>query len=178
MICWRTPAWRWIGLLIALVVIAKDQLIKWLIIVQGFNQHNPNFLGWLTQPAERFAHEPIKVTDFFNLVMVWNNGISFGMLQMDQAHMPMILSGMAVVIALGFFVWLWREPTPANGLSVGLIVGGALSNVWDRVRFGAVADFFDFHIAGHHWPAFNIADAAICLGVIIMLVHTLFYSRS
>jgi signal peptidase II len=178
MICWKTPAWRWVALLVAFAVIAKDQLVKWMIIVNGFNEHNPNFFHWLVQPGDQFMHEPIRITGFLNFVMVWNRGVSFGMLQSHAAQMPMILSVMAIVICIGFFVWLWREPTPVNGLCGGLIIGGALGNVWDRWRFGAVADFFDFHIMGYHWPAFNIADSAITIGVVVMLVHTLFYSQS
>lgn len=176
MICWKTPAWRWIALVIAFTVIAKDQLVKWLIIVNGFNEHNPNFFQWLIQPADQFVHEPIRITSFFNLVMVWNRGVSFGMFNSHSPYMPMILSAIAIAIAVGFFIWLWIEPTPVNGLSTGLIIGGALGNVWDRWRFGAVADFFDVHVMGYHWPAFNIADSAITIGVIIMIIHTVFYS--
>ena len=175
MICWKTPVWRWVGILISLIVIAKDQLIKWLIIVSVYHQQNPNFVGWLTQKADRFEQAPREVTSFFNLVMVWNQGVSFGMMRSDSPNMIYILSGVAVAISLGFFVWLWREPLPMHALCTGLITGGALSNVLDRWRFGAVADFFDFHIGRFHWPAFNIADSAITLGVILMLVHVLFF---
>lgn len=175
MICWKTPVWRWVGVLIALIVIAKDQLIKWLVIVRLFQHHNPHFLGWLTQKADRFQEPPHNVTDFFNIVMVWNQGVSFGMLQTSQENMVYILSGTALAIAIGFFIWLWREPLPMHALCVGLITGGALSNVLDRLRFGAVADFFDFHIGEHHWPAFNVADSAIVLGVVLLLIHTVFF---
>jgi signal peptidase II len=175
MICWKTPVWRWIGLLIAAVIIVKDQLIKWFIIVKIFQQHNPNFGAWLHSVDDQFTVAPIKVTSFFNLVMVWNKGVSFGMLQTNHTQMQYILSGVAVAIAIGFFVWLWIEPRPMNALSVGLIMGGALANVMDRLRFGAVADFFDFHIMGRHWPAFNVADAAIVIGVTLMFIHTVFF---
>ncbi len=175
MICWKTPVWRWIGMLISLIVIAKDQLIKWLIIVRVYQQQNPNLLHWLTEKADRFEQAPREVTGFFNMVMVWNQGVSFGMLQQDGTTMVYALSGMALAISLGFFIWLWREPLPMHALCVGLITGGALSNVWDRLRFGAVADFFDFHIGTHHWPAFNVADSAITLGVALMVIHILFF---
>ena len=175
MICWRTPVWRWIGLLIAGLVIIKDQLIKWLIIVHVYQEHNPNFLHWLVQKAPQFEEEARPVTSFFNLVMVWNRGVSFGMLQTNEAQMVYILSAVALLIAAGFFIWLWNDPTPMNALCVGLIMGGALANVMDRLRFGAVADFFDFHVAGYHWPAFNIADAAISVGVVLMIIHTILF---
>lgn len=175
MICWRTPAWRWIGLLIAAIILLKDQLVKWLIITQVFQEHNPNFLQWLTQTAPQFEENARPVTGFFNLVMVWNRGVSFGMLQNNEAQMVYILSAVALLIVVGFFIWLWNDPTPMNALCVGLIIGGALANVLDRIRFGAVADFFDFHINGYHWPAFNVADAAISVGVVLMIVHTVFF---
>ena len=91
--------------------------------------------------------------------------------------MPWLLSGLAlaVVVALGF--WLRRVAHPLVGVALGLIIGGALGNVIDRVRFGAVVDFLDFHALGYHWPAFNVADSAICVGAALLLVDGLLAPR-
>ncbi|MBC7136816.1 MAG: signal peptidase II, partial [Oceanibaculum nanhaiense] len=91
-----------------------------------------------------------------------------------QEWIPWILSLVAIIIAAGLFVWLRRARNPLLAVALGLVIGGALGNVIDRVRFGAVVDFLDFHISGYHWPAFNIADAAISLGVVMILYHELF----
>jgi signal peptidase II len=119
----------------------------------------------------------VAVTPFLNLVVVWNRGVSFGMFASAAALMPWLLSGLAlaVVVALGF--WLRRVAHPLTGVALGLIIGGALGNVIDRVRFGAVVDFLDFHALGYHWPAFNVADSAICVGAALLLVDGLLAPR-
>ena len=99
--------------------------------------------------------ESQSVTSFFNLVLVYNSG---------------------VVLALGISVWLLtmlRHHAQERLLptSLSLILGGAIGNVIDRLRFDAVVDFLDFHLAGYHWPAFNVADSAITVGVVLMLWH-------
>lgn len=136
-----------------LAVILADQLVKWLML---------EVVGIATRP-------PIEVTSFFRMVMVWNKGISFGMFNEDAGVMPWVF----IAIAAGISVWLLRlavkSPSAAERMSYALIIGGALGNVIDRLRFGAVADFFYFHIGNLGWPAFNIADAAICIGVALLL---------
>lgn len=118
-----------------------------------------------------------RVTGYFNLVMVWNTGVSFGLLQAGQeARWLFILLSLGIVV--GLIVWLARAETRALALALGLVIGGALGNVIDRLRFGAVADFFDFHYASYHWPAFNIADAAIVLGVAVIFLQSLLGPRS
>jgi len=117
-----------------------------------------------------------KITSFLNIVMVWNPGVSFGMLQTNKNLVFYGLIVTAILVSLGFLVWLWREPKAIRGITVGLIVGGAIGNIWDRIRFNAVVDFIDIHVGMHHWPAFNIADSAISVAVTILLVETLFFS--
>ena len=112
----------------------------------------------------------IPVTSFFNLVLVWNVGISFGMMQAAHALMPYILSAVAGGICLWLFRWLQDARTRFMAIALGLIMGGALGNVIDRLLYGAVIDFLDFHAYGHHWPAFNVADSAICIGVFMLLL--------
>ena len=113
------------------------------------------------------------IDDFFRLVIVWNPGVSFGILGGDRALPPWVLSGVAVVVCIGLFVWLRRTDRPLTGWGIGLVIGGAIGNVIDRARWGAVFDFADFHVRQWHWPAFNVADSAIVLGVGLMLIDSL-----
>lgn len=112
--------------------------------------------------------------------MVWNKGVSFGVL--NTAHGAQVtrwvLVGLAVAVAIGLIVWLRRVTAPAIACALGLIIGGALGNAADRVLRGAVADFFDAHVGVWHWPAFNVADAAISVGVAILIVDALLAPRS
>lgn len=110
----------------------------------------------------------IQLTSFFNLVPVWNKGVSFGML----SGYPWLTSLVIPIIACAVVAWLWRQlPSlgPVGHVAASLIAGGALGNVLDRLRFGQVVDFLDFHYAGYHWPAFNLADISIFLGVALWL---------
>ncbi len=117
-------------------------------------------------------HEGIPLTDFFNLVLVFNSGAAFSFLAQAGGWQKWFF----VLLALGICAWLMRmlwqhAHEKLLPLALVLIIGGALGNVIDRLRFDAVVDFLDFHLAGYHWPAFNIADSAICLGVGLMLWH-------
>jgi signal peptidase II len=88
-----------------------------------------------------------------------------------------VLSGVAIAVCIGLFIWLRRTDRPLNGWGIGLVMGGAIGNVIDRARWGAVFDFADFHIGTWHWPAFNIADSAIVVGVGLMLLDSLLSGR-
>lgn len=144
------------GLLLAIVIIVFDQITKWIALF-GLN----------------LGENPITVTSFFNLVLVWNRGVSFGMFNNAGAYGPLILSGIAIAVVLGLLYWLRQAENKLTVMALGLVIGGALGNVIDRFRFGAVVDFLDFHIAGYHWPAFNVADAAICIGAVLLLLDGL-----
>ncbi len=122
---------------------------------------------------ERTPGGGIEVTGFFNLVMVWNRGVSFGMFGRDGLP-PWILVAVSLAIVVALLVWIRRLDRPWTAVALGGIVGGAVGNIIDRLRFGAVADFFDLHLAGWHWPAFNIADAGIVVGVGMLLLDGLF----
>ena len=143
-----------LGLALAAAIFVADQIVKWIILTQV-----------MVPPRI------IEVTGFFNLVMVWNRGVSFGLLSNDSPLGPWLLSGLAIAISIGLFIWLQRAQNRLLASALGLVIGGALGNVVDRVRFGAVADFIDFHLAGWPWPAFNIADAAIVTGVALILIE-------
>lgn len=178
----KNNLWRMIGLLIVPVVILKDQFTKFWVMTDLFGRmydgNIPTFIEWLTNKAPRSVHPSIEVTSFFNWVMVWNKGVSFGMLNTNTPAMIYILSGFAVLVSIGFLVWMWRDPRPLFAVCIGMIVGGALGNALDRLRFGAVADFLDFHIGDLHWPAFNVADASISVGVVLLLVDMFLFSPS
>jgi signal peptidase II len=148
------------GLIIALVTTALDQASKW----------------WLLDVMEK-AGGPIELLPVFNLVMVWNPGVSFGMFQTGSAWAPWILSALALVIVLVLMRWLAKAENRFIAAGLGLVIGGAIGNVIDRMVWGKVADFFDFHIDAWHWPAFNIADAAIVVGAAILILDGLFASR-
>jgi signal peptidase II len=120
----------------------------------------------------------IEVLPFFNLVTVWNYGISFGMFNSGSASGSIIFVGLALAIVVALLVWLRNVTTPLVAAALGLVIGGAIGNVIDRLRFGAVFDFLDFHAAGWHWPAFNIADSAICIGVFLLCIDALFLTRA
>ena len=113
---------------------------------------------------------PIEITDFFNLVLVHNRGISFGVLSESWHAMPLVLTLFTSLVAVGLLIWMLKAHELKTSVPLGLIVGGAVGNIVDRLRFGSVTDFLDFHWHGHHWPAFNIADSAICIGVVILVV--------
>ena len=119
----------------------------------------------------------IEVTSFFNLVPVWNRGVSFGIFADGPEITRWLLTVFALVVSVMLGLWMVRGGGRLLVFGLALIIGGAIGNVIDRVRFGAVIDFFDLHAGGYHWPAFNIADAAIFCGVVMLIVENLWLSR-
>ena len=148
----------WIGLAVALAVIIADQAAK--VWVLGFF-------------AAR-SGEPVEVlTPFFNLVLTGNRGMSFGLFNNDAAINTAVFTLLAAAIVIALIVWLYRASNAMIRVALSLIIGGAIGNVIDRLVRGAVVDFLDFHLGDWHWYAFNFADAAICLGVIGLLLDGL-----
>jgi signal peptidase II len=149
------------GLATALVVVVLDQLSKAAVLT--------HFDGR--------AVDIDRITPFFNLVLTLNRGMSFGLFNAGPAdgggYNAVVFSLAAAIIVAGLIYWLTRVSSPLLTIAIGLIVGGAVGNVVDRLRHGAVIDFLDFHTGYWHWPAFNLADSAICLGVAIMLFEGL-----
>ena len=150
------------GLMVMALVTVLDQLCKWAML--------------------EIVMEPpriIPVTSFFNLVLVWNRGVSFGFLGGASSQwIPWLLTVLALAIIATLGWWLRRAANRLMVLALGLVMGGALGNVIDRLRFGAVMDFFDFHAAGLHWPAFNVADSAITVGATLILYDAFFVRRN
>lgn len=145
-----------IGLGIAALLVVLDQISKWWIV------------GHLMNPPRH-----IELTSFFNLVMVWNQGVTFG-LGNNVEWARWLFAGLALVIVVILIGWLWRSAHFWVLVALGLVIGGAIGNVIDRLRWGAVADFLDFHAFGYHWPAFNLADAGIVVGVLLLVLDALF----
>lgn len=157
------------GLVLAAVVLVADQATKWLFYAYLVG------LPFWQAPGVPLPRGPVvEVTGFFNLVTVWNYGVSFGMFNQGSPDAAWLLAGLALAITVALLVWLRQAPNRIVATGLGLVVGGAIGNVVDRLRFGAVFDFLDFHAFGWHWPAFNVADSAICVGVAFLLVDALF----
>lgn len=151
-----------LGLATALAVAVLDQLSKAAVLA--------HFAGR--------GFDADRVTPFFNLVLTLNRGMSFGLFNTGGGATGAVLfSLVAAVIVAGLVFWLRRVRSPLLAVAIGLIIGGAVGNVADRIRHGAVVDFLDFHIGYWHWPAFNLADSAICLGVAVMLFDSLLLRR-
>ena len=162
--------------LLAFVIIIADQLSKWAVMEHLLRPLYPldaaprGLIDWFLEAPERLPYLGREVFAFFNLVVVWNQGVSFGLLSNDADYGPYLLIGLSFVIAIGFAIWMFRTENPIHHLGIGLIIGGALGNVIDRFRFGAVFDILDVHAFGYHWPAFNIADMAITGGAMLMIL--------
>lgn len=149
------------GLIYALIIFILDQLSKAAVLVY-----------FSSDPT------PVQVTPFFNLVLAWNKGVSFSMMHSDHPAMRWVLVAMALAICTLIIYWMRKETDPKTVNSFGIILGGAIGNIFDRIQYGAVIDFLDFHIGTYHWPAFNVADTAVCIGAAIILIWGVFLAPS
>lgn len=143
------------ALFLLILVLMLDQLTK-VLVVNSF-----------------YLHESLEIIPgLFSLTYLTNKGAAFGFLAgVDAAwrHYFFLSLASVALVLLGVAWYRMRKDHPFYGPALALIAGGAIGNVIDRVRFGAVVDFLDFYIAGHHWPAFNVADSAITVGVVLFL---------
>ena len=156
-------AWLWgplspLGLGIAVLTVLADQANK----------------AWMLYVYDIGAKGTVAITSFFDLVLVWNRGISYGLLPQESTlgRWGLILFAFGASLALA--AWLARLDSRLAAISIGLIIGGAVGNAIDRILYGAVADFFSFHAFGYQWYVFNIADTAIVAGVVGLLYDSLF----
>ncbi len=149
-----------LGLALTAIVVVLDQLSK-LWVVDRLTASRP-FL---------------RIGEFFDIVLVRNRGVSFGLFNNDAAINGIAFSLLAAAIVVVLLVWLRRAPGTLLPSAIGLVIGGAIGNVIDRLRLGSVVDFLDFHLGAWHWPAFNLADAAICIGVGLMVIDGLLGRR-
>jgi signal peptidase II len=154
------------GLAAALAALLLDQAVKlWLLEVYGI--------------VEKGA---VALTPFFDVVELWNKGISYGLFQQEGEFGQWVLLGLKVIAVVLLWVWMTRVPTRWSAVSLGLIIGGAVGNAIDRVAYGAVFDFAHFHITtaswNFSWYVFNLADVAIVVGVAGLLYESLFGDRA
>ena len=141
------------------VVILLDQLTK-LLVLKHFS--DGSF---------------ITINSFFNLILAYNPGVSFSLFADNGPYNSVILTTLALMICLFLLRWMYRETNPTLRFGIALVVGGAIGNVIDRLAYGAVVDFLDFHAYGYHWPAFNVADSAICIGAALILYKSFFNQK-
>lgn len=132
---------------------------------------------WIYHIFDIASRGIVEVTPFFNLVLVWNRGVSYGLFQQETEWGRWLLVALSVIAAIVLAVWALRAKTVLVGISLGLIVGGAAGNAIDRSVYGAVLDFLHFYAAGFNWYVFNIADAAIVAGVAGLIYDSLVVER-
>lgn len=150
-----------LGAAMALTILLADQASKW----------------WVLAVFDLPARVSVPVLPVLNLTMVWNRGITFGLLSSDSTLASALLAALALAVVVALALWLRRAERLAVALALGAVAGGAVGNVIDRLRFGAVVDFIHAHAWGWSWYVFNIADAAIVCGVGVLLLDSLFPAR-
>lgn len=152
----------WLGAVAALVVLAADQGSKW----------------WILNGLDLPARGDVRLLPVLDLTMVWNRGVTFGLLNGLGAWSRIGLAVVALAIVTALAVWLRRTDSRITAVALGAIAGGAVGNVIDRLRFGAVVDFIHAHVGGWSWYVFNVGDAAIVCGVIALLIVSQFSARA
>lgn len=145
-----------LGLATALAIFVADRFSKYVIV----------------EIVDLPARGQVSLLPFLDLTMVWNRGVSFGMLQAGDMTGRLLLAGFAALVVCGLLIWLYRNTQLLVGIALGAIIGGAIGNLYDRLYWGAVADFVDLHILDYHWYVFNLADAAITLGVAMLVIDS------
>lgn len=161
------------GIVIVIVTFFLDQLTKWWAVGYLSDQSflNASFFEQLSYTPQKY------VFPFFDLVLFGNKGISFGLFQTETSFERLLLTAFTGLIILFLFIWLLRSKKTSYIWSLSLIVGGALGNLLDRVRLEAVVDFIYLHIGPYYWPAFNIADTAISIGAVILIIVHIFFEE-
>ena len=145
------------GLATALLVLALDQASKW----------------WILRVLDLPARQQVHVMPFFDLTMVWNQGVTFGLFQQSGPWGAWLLAGVALMVVALLCVWMQRADRRVTACALGAIAGGAVGNVLDRLRLGAVEDFIHLHAGGYSWYVFNVADSAVVCGVAVLVLEGL-----
>ena len=146
---------RLLGFSLAALVLAADQASKY----------------WILYGLNLPAKQVVRVLPILNFAMVWNHGVTFGLLSNANASTFLVLIAIGAVAFLA--IWLWRAAHLTTSLAIGAIIGGALGNVISRLYYGAVVDFLEFHLGRYEWYVFNIADACIVCGVGALIAENL-----
>ncbi|GAB5508846.1 MAG: signal peptidase II [Hyphomicrobiales bacterium] len=151
-----------LGFLLASVGLVIDQAVKlWLLF------------------SFRLAEQGrVAIAPFFDLVLVWNRGISYGLFAADSQAQVWFLVAMKSIITLVLIVWLVRNTDRLTAIALGLLIGGAIGNTVDRALHGAVVDFVSLHAAGYHWYVFNLADVWVVAGVALLLYDAFLAGRN
>ncbi len=146
-----------LGLVSLVVVLAADQASKW----------------WILEGLKLPTLGRVDLVPTLSLTMVWNPGVTFGLFRAGGGGGAFLLVAVAIAIVVALGVWLRRAENPLVAVALGMIAGGAVGNVTDRLRFGAVVDFIHFHVGAWSWYVFNVADAAIVCGVVALVLDGL-----
>jgi signal peptidase II len=146
--------------LLAAVVVALDQASKF----------------WILKVFDLPLKASTPVAGPFHLTMVWNRGVSFGLLRADADATRWALAAFSIIVSIFLAVWVRNATRRLSAAALGLIIGGAIGNVIDRIRFGAVADFLDFSQLWFPW-IFNVADAAITVGIVVLLLDMMMQEK-
>lgn len=149
--------WLWV----AVIVLALDRITK--VAIQHYFQ----------------LYDSIRLTPFFNLTLAYNKGAAFSFLNSAAGWQTWLFGAIASLVCLSLLVWLSRLPRVARWvpIALALIIGGALGNLWDRISYGHVIDFIQWHIANFYWPVFNVADSAICVGAVMLVIDAIFFKK-
>jgi signal peptidase II len=151
-----------LGLLVAFLVLAADQASK----------------AWILYVYDLPGKGSVEILPVLDFAMVWNHGVTFGLLNGLGALGPILLTLVAVAMVVGLLIWLSRAEKILTAVALGGIAGGAVGNIVDRLRFGAVVDFLHMHAGPLDFPyVFNVADSAICCGVGLLLIESLLQPR-
>lgn len=151
-----------LGATLAIVLLILDQATKYGALY---------ILDWGATPS-------IAVLPFFDLTLVWNRGISYGLFAQDSGLGMTILTIVSFVAAIGFSIWLAYVDSKWLAIALGLLISGAIGNGLDRAFHGAVIDFVSLHAYGFYWYVFNIADVAIVIGVVVLLIDGVWFRRN
>ncbi len=127
---------------------------------------------WAITTIVMLPPRTIEIAPFFNVMLSFNTGVSFGLFRDFFEDRPLLLSGVKTAIAAVILLWALRSERRIQAAALGLIAGGAAGNIVDRVRNGAVTDFLDFHLGAWRWPTFNMADVAITLGAMLLITRS------
>ena len=147
-----------LGLTLAVMTFAADQVFKW----------------WMLSVFDIASRQPVSLLPVFDLVLVWNRGISYGLFPNQKQG---LLIAVSIAICAGLWIWIARTPRPLTAAALGLILGGALGNALDRAVHGAVVDLFYFYVGRFDWYVFNSADVAIVAGVAALVYESVRETR-
>ena len=149
----RLSLWSRTGFVVAVAVLMIDQGYKW----------------WMLNIYQIGARGVVTITPFFDITLIWNKGVSYGLFQQNTDMGRYILIAITLCISGILMVWLIRAQGYLMAVAMGLVLGGAMGNIIDRVYYGAVADFFSFHYGGYNWYVFNLADVWVVAGAAMLI---------